>query len=310
MTILVAADFDGPQWAAWHEALVAALPGETFVRSAARGDTTIDVALVANPPVGALAELPALRFVQSLWAGVDRLLADASVPAHLPIARMVDPAMNDAMAQTALWAVLTLHRDHVRYARQQAERVWRQWPQRRADEVGVLVLGLGEMGRTCARRLADNGYRVSGWSTRAVALPGIATHAGADALPDALAEADIVVNLLPLTDVTRGLFDARTYARMKAGSALVNLARGAHVVEADLIAALDSGRLARAVLDVYASEPLEAIHPFWTHPGITVLPHVAAQTDPRSAAQIAARNVRALRAGTPLAHLVDRRRGY
>src|SRR5262245_37674891 len=106
MTILVAADFDAPQWAAWHDALAAALPGETFVRSATPGDTTIDVALVANPPAGALADLPALRFVQSLWAGVDRLLADTSVPAHLPLARMVDPAMNDAMAQTALWAVL------------------------------------------------------------------------------------------------------------------------------------------------------------------------------------------------------------
>ena len=310
MTILVAADFDAPQWAAWQGALAAALPDETFVRAAAAGDTSIDVALVANPPVGALCDLPALRFVQSLWAGVDRLLADASVPAHLPLARMVDPAMNDAMAETALWAVLTLHRDHVRYARQQTERLWRQWPQRRADEIGVLVLGLGEMGRTCARRLADNGYRVSGWSTRAATLPGIATHAGAVGLEGALAEADIVVNLLPLTDTTRGLFDTRTFARMKPGAALVNLARGAHVVEADLIAALDAGGLAHAVLDVYASEPLVAAHPFWTHPGITVLPHVAAQTDPRSAAMIAARNVRALRAGEPLAHLVDRQRGY
>jgi glyoxylate/hydroxypyruvate reductase A len=251
-----------------------------------------------------------LRLIQSLWAGVDKLLADASVPADVPLARMVDPAMNEAMAETALWAVLSVQREFFAYARQQHEPVWRQLPQRRADETTVAVLGLGQMGRTCALRLAGNGYRVAGWSRSETKVAGIDTFAGEAALVSVLADADVVVNLLPLTDATRGLFNAQTFARMSRGSALVNLARGAHVVEADLLAALASGQLGHAVLDVFANEPLPAAHPFWSHPRVTVLPHVAALTDPRSAARIVARNVAALREGRALENLVDRSRGY
>jgi len=129
-------------------------------------------------------------------------------------------------------------------------------------------------------------------------------------LRDLLADAQVVVNLLPLTPATRGLFNAARLAQMRSGASLVNLARGAHVVEADLLAALDDGHLCHAVLDTYATEPLSTDHPFWRHPKVSVLPHVAAQTDPRSAASIAADNVRAFRAGLAPAHLVDRTRGY
>jgi glyoxylate/hydroxypyruvate reductase A len=159
-------------------------------------------------------------------------------------------------------------------------------------------------------RLARNGYRVIGWSAHSAQLDGIETHAGDAALPAVLGAAQIVVNLLPLTPATRGLFDARRLGLMAPGASLVNLARGAHVVEADLLAALESGALAHAVLDVFAHEPLPAAHPFWSHPRVTLLPHVAAQTDPRSAAAVAAANVAALRGGKPLRHLVDRARAY
>ena len=310
MAILVAADFDAAEWAAWWPALQAALPDETLLREAGACAGAIDIALVANPPAGSLDGLPALALVQSLWAGVDRLLADASVPAAVPLARMVDPGMNALMAQTALWAVLNLHRGFFDYAAQQRAGCWRQHLPRRADEVHVVVLGLGQMGRTAAQRLAANGYRVSGWASRTAALDGVAVRAGADALAALLAEAQIVINLLPLTDATRGLFDARTLARLAPGASLVNLARGAHVVDADLLAALDSGRLRHAVLDVFHTEPLPAGHRYWSHPAVTLLPHVAAPTDPRSAARIAAANVAALRAGRAPAHLVDRARGY
>ncbi len=309
MSILVAADFSPTEWQAWWPVLAEALPGETLVREPA-DLSDVEMALVANPPPGLLATLPRLRFIQSLWAGVDRLLADASVPRHIPLARMVDPVMSQAIAETALWATLSLHRDFFDYAEQQNRREWWQRPQRRADEVTVAVLGLGEMGRAAALRLAGNGYRVLGWSTRQVALHGVTTRSGAAALAPTLVEAEIVVNLLPLTDVTRGLFNAPTFAQMRRGASLVNLGRGGHVIEADLLAALASGRLRYAVLDVFAHEPLAPDHEFLTHPRISVLPHIAALTDPRSAAQVVARNVRALRGGTPLAHLVDRSRGY
>ena len=312
MSILVAADFSDAEWAAWWPVLEAVLPGETLLREVNDRDEadSVEVALVANPPRASLAALPGLRLIQSLWAGVDRLLADDTVPAHIPLARMVDPMMSEAMAETALWAVLSLHRGFFDYAAQQHRGEWRQLEQRRADEVTVLVLGLGAMGRTTALRVAANGYRVGGWSTRATALPGIHTWAGPTALDAALAEAQIVVNLLPLTTATRGLFNKQRFARMRPAADLVNLARGGHVVQADLLDALASGSVRRAVLDVFQAEPLEANHPFWTHPQVTVLPHIAASTDLRSAAELVVRNVRALRDGLPLAHLVDRSRGY
>lgn len=311
MSILVATHFSDDEWSAWWPALHAALPGETLLRD--RGDAPagdIDIALVANPPPGALQGLPALRLVQSLWAGVDRLLADPTVPVDVPLARMVDPVMNEAMAETALWAVLGLHRAFWDYAAQQSVSHWQQLAQRRADEVRVAVLGLGQMGRTVAQRLVCNGYAVRGWSTRPAQVQGVATAAGDAALPEVLAEAEVVINLLPLTPATRGLFDAHRMARMPRGASLVNLARGAHVVEVDLLDALDRGHLRRAVLDVFSTEPLPEAHPFWRHPRVTVLPHVAALTDPRSAAEVVARNIHALRQGGAVQHLVDRSRGY
>jgi len=299
MAILLATNFDAAEQAQWLALLQVALPDETFVTERHAGDGDhIDVALVANPLPGALQGLPRLQLVQSLWAGVEKLLADPGIPVGVPLARMVDPAMNEAMAETALWAVLALQRGFFDYAAQQHEQCWLQLPLRRVDETRVVVLGLGQMGQTVLRRLAANGFPVTGWHTRSGPLDAV------------LAEADIVINLLPLTPATRGLFDARRFAAMRAGASLVNLARGAHVVDADLLAALDGGHLQRAVLDVFNAEPLPAGHAFWSHPRITALPHVAAPTDPRSAAAIVAANVRRLRAGQSIEHVVDRRRGY
>jgi len=311
MTVLLATDASAEENHTWLRALSQALPGERFVTSRnAAVDPEIDVAMVANPASGSLAGLPSLRLIQSLWAGVNGLLNDASVPADVPLARMVDPAMADAMAQTALWAVLSLHRGFYTCARDQREHRWGMHEQRRADEVGVTVLGLGQMGSRVARSLVREGYRVAGWSQRARSIDSVHCHVGAAALPSLLAQTQILINLLPLTPATVGLIDMHTLAALPRGASLVNLARGAHVVEADLLAALDSGHLEHAVLDVFAIEPLPVEHAFWDHARVTVLPHFAAQTDPRSAAQVAAANVRALREGRALAHLVDRQRGY
>lgn len=311
MTILLATNLDADEQAHWIALLSGALPGETIATRREPGDAErVDVAIVANPPPGMLRGLPRLALIQSLWAGVEKLLGDPELPRDVPLARMVDPSMNAAMAETALWAVLALQRDFFDYAVRQRERRWAQHPQRRADEFPVAVLGLGEMGRTVAQRLVANGFPVVGWSRTPRAVPGIEARHGDAALAEVLGAAQAVVNLLPLTDTTRGLFDAARLAQMAPGAGLVNLARGAHVVDADLIAALDAGRLRHAVLDVFHTEPLPESHPYWSHPRVTVLPHTAAQTDPRTAARIVARNVRALRDGLPLEHLVERARGY
>ena len=315
MHVLLSGRFEADEREAWLQALRAAAPQCTWWSD---GDAElprneIRVAVVANPAPGALAGLPRLALVQSLWAGVEKLLADDSLPADVPLARMVDPAMSAAMAETALWAVLSLHRGFFDYAAQQASNRWQPQPQRPANEVAVLVLGLGAMGSAVATRLAAQGYRVNAWRTaaRGRALShAVAVHVGMAALSALLPASDIVVNLLPLTAATRGLLDARLFAAMPKGGALVNLARGAHVVDEDLLAALDSGQVDRAVLDVFAIEPLPPEHRYWHHPRVTLLPHVAALTDVRSAAAVVAANLQALVACAPIAHCVDRARGY
>ena len=311
MTILLATRLGADDQTLWLGLLQAALPNERFVTTRdAATDHLIDIAVVANPLAAAMQNLPNLRFVQSLWAGVETLLSDATLPSDIPLARMVDPAMNTAMAETALWAVLSLHRNYFDCAAQQLQRRWLSVPQPRADEVSVAMLGLGQMGRAVAARLVQNGYRVSAWSLRAAAQEGVLAHHGEAALQQVLSTADIVINLLALTPATRGIVNAQTLAWMRAGSSFVNLARGAHLVDADLLAALNSGHLKRAVLDVFHTEPLPRDHPFWTHPQVTVLPHVAAQTDPHSAVRVVARNVMAVRSGSAVHHLVNRHVGY
>ena len=309
MSVYLTGRFDAGERDDWLALLRAELPGESFVVDRAEA-AEADIAVVANPPPGALQGLPRLKLIQSLWAGVEKLLADDSIPAGLPIARMVDPAMNAAMAETALWATLSLHRGFFAYAARQRAGQWRPHAQRRADETAVAVLGLGQMGRTAALRIAGQGYRVTGWSRGPATVEGLRVAHGDAALEPVLRGAHVVINLLPLTDATRGLFDARRLAWLKPTAGLVNLARGAHVVDADLLAALDAGALRHAVLDVFTTEPLPAGHRYWSHPRVTLLPHAAALTDARSAAVVAAANLRRFRRGEVPQHLVERARGY
>jgi glyoxylate/hydroxypyruvate reductase A len=302
MDVLLCGDFDAAEQLEWQQALAGAMPEARWwtLDQARERPGAVSVAVVANPPPGSLQGLPGLRLIQSLWAGVDRLLADTTLPAGVPIARMVDPAMSRAMAETAVWATIALQRDFFTYATQQRQGLWRQHTQRRADEWPVLILGQGEMGRTAAAALQRCGFPVSGWSRAG----------GVAALHDALARCRVLINLLPLTAQTEGLLDARLFALLPRGAGVVNLARGRHVVDDDLLAALDSGQVAHAVLDVFRQEPLPATHPFWLHPQVTLLPHVAARTDCRSAAAVAVANLRALRDGLPLQHKVDPEKGY
>jgi glyoxylate/hydroxypyruvate reductase A len=314
MKIVLCGDIDDAELFTWRQHLLAAMPEAEWLCAEAAREAAGEVraAVVANPRPGSLQGFPRLGLVQSLWAGVDRLVADPTLPAGVPLARMVDPAMNAAMAETATWAVLALHRGFFVYQARQREGVWRVHAQRRADEVAVTVLGGGQMGGAVLARLQPLGYRLAAWtrSGGVSPVPGVRVLCGQAGLESLLPVTDVVINLLPLTGETRSLIDARFLAALPDGASLVNLARGAHVVDEDLLAALDSGRLAHAVLDVFRQEPLPATHGFWRHPRVTVLPHAAALTDPRSAAAVVAANLRALRDGLPPAHLVDRARGY
>jgi glyoxylate/hydroxypyruvate reductase A len=270
----------------------------------------IDAALVWKPQPGLLASLPNLKLIVSLGAGVDHLLADATTPRHVPIARLVDPYMTEAMSEYVLTQVLRIHRQDFAYRAQQRERVWRERPQPNALERRVGVLGLGELGSDAARKLSVLGFEVAGWSRRERRLPGMESFHGADGLIALARRSDILVCLLPLTRETAGLLDARLVAAMPRGGAIVNAARGPHLVEADLLAALESGQLSAAVLDVFAEEPLPKDHPFWSHEKIIVTPHAAAATHAPTAAAGVAENLRRLGDGRPLINLIDAASGY
>jgi glyoxylate/hydroxypyruvate reductase A len=312
MSIVLIGDMSAAAYENWRAQLSQYLPAnETLSLATDLTDkSTVDVALAANPRWGELAQFPNLRFVQSLWAGVDGLLGDPALPQNITLARLVDPGMAQSMAEGAIAAVLYLHRQFPAYLQQQASHTWRQLPQPVASHRRVGVLGFGKMGEPVARGLAALGFAVSAWGLSPRAETSVDYSWGAASLERLLAKADILVNLLPLTAATSGILNAELFARLPESAALINLGRGGHLKEADLLAALESRHLSHAVLDVFHSEPLPADHPFWSHPQVTVLPHVAASTDPESAAPIAMQNIAAFRAGRPPTGVVSRSRGY
>jgi len=302
VNILFSSTSESP--ARWLPLLEQALPEDRFFLEP-RDD--IDVALVASPPEGTLAQLPNLRLVQSLWMGVDRLLHDPSLPRGVPVARLIDPGMIAAMTETVLAHVLDWHRLHFRYREQQIERVWQPLPQVMASERTIGILGLGELGSVVAQALATLGFRVLGWSRRLRELAGVQYVAE---LATLLERSDLVVCLLPLTHHTRGILNADAFAQMPEGACLINVGRGEHVVEKDLREALDSRWITHAYLDVFETEPLEMGHPFWRHPSVTLTPHAAALTEPRTAFPQIVANIERLRRGEPPQGLVDVAAGY
>ena len=290
--------------ARWIPELQKALPQDRFVLQPA---PNVDVALVARPPSNTFERLPNLKFVQSLWMGVEHLLANRALPRHVPVARLLDPGMIAAMTETVLAHVLDWHRLHFRYRAQQAERTWQPLPQVLAAERHIGILGLGQLGSVVAQTLYVRGFRVLGWSRRPRLVTGVEclTEFG-----EVLARSDLVVCLLPLTAQTRGILNAQAFSQMPEGACLVNVARGAHVVEKDLIAALDSRWITHAYLDVFETEPLPDDHRLWTHPHVTITPHTAALTDLRTALPKIVENIERVRRGETPHGLVDRAAGY
>jgi len=297
--------------AEWRAELNKLLPGIELRVWPELGDVgEIDAALVWRPPPGLLDTLPNLRLIASLGAGVDHIFADPSLPPGVPVVRLVDPYMTVAMSEYVQLQVLRLHRQDPAYLAQQQARLWRQQPQPNAGQRRVGVLGLGVLGGDAALRLKVLGFDVAGWSRTEKRLRGIPSFHGAAGLDALLERAEILVCLLPLTPATEGILDRRLFARLPRGAAVVNCARGRHLVEADLLAALDSEQLSAAVLDVFRDEPLPRDHPFWRHQRIRVTPHVAAATHPPTAAPHVAENLRRLRDGKPLLNRVDASEGY
>ncbi len=296
----------------WRQRCTDALPGLDFrIWPEEAGDVSeIEVALAWKPPAGVLASLPNLKLVQSLGMGVDHIFADPELPAGVPIARIVDKDLIERMSEYTVHAVLHYHRDADYYDARQKERDWRQVPAPHASERSVGILGLGAIGRDVARKLKIFGFRLNGWSRSRRSEEGVNCYHGQDGLEPFLAASEFVVCLLPLTPGTENILDAKAFAAMPAGGGIINVARGGHVVDEDLIAALDAGQLSFAKLDVFRQEPLPEDHPFWTHPKIRLTPHNAGITNPASAAAQIVENYQRAVAGREILNIVDPARGY
>ncbi|ARP94536.1 2-hydroxyacid dehydrogenase [Bordetella genomosp. 13] len=271
----------------------------------------IGYALVWAPEAGRLAALPDLKLVISAGAGVDGILADPLLPPTLPIARMITDSTATVMGDYVLTAALMLMRDVRAMALDQAERRWRTRDNPPAlAQVRVGVMGLGQLGAHTAQRLAHVGFDVAGWSRSRAALPGVACFAGQEEFAPFLARTDILVCLLPGTDATRGILGARTFAQLPRGAGIINVGRGSHLVQADLLQALDAGQLKGAVLDVFDTEPLPVESPLWSHPGIVITPHCGATPDRRERARKAVDIIERWERGETLELIYDCQRGY
>ena len=269
-------------------------------------------AVVWLPPAELFTVETGLRAVFNAGAGVERLLAMPGLPQQLPILRLVDAGMAPKMAEYVCFYIARITRGLDRFGGPQALRDWNaERPRGRPPTVGVL--GLGAIGAHIAQAARLFGYPVRGWSRTAKQLEGVECFAGAARLAEFLAGTQILVDALPLTEETRDLLDRARLSLLPAGGHLINVGRGATIVDEDLLALLDSGHLAGAVLDVFRTEPLPAGHPFWHHPGVTVTPHLSGPTPREPAARQIAEAIAQLEGGAPpssLAGYVDRARGY
>lgn len=268
-----------------------------------------EVAVCWNSPPGVYAQMPRLRLVHSIAAGVDNVVADQDV-SQLPVCRVVDPMLAEGMLQFVLWGVLHFHRKIDQALANQRIQEWKRPLQTPASSCRVGLMGMGELGGHIAKRLPSFGYPVSGWARSPREIPGVTMFSGDEGYDAFLAQIDVLVCLLPLTAQTRGILGERTFSALPKGAALIHVGRGEHLVEADLIAALESGQLRGAVVDVFEKEPLPAGHPLWTTPGVVVTPHMATMATYDVVAQQVARNIGQMRDGAPYFNQVDMARGY
>lgn len=270
----------------------------------------IDYVLVWMPELGLLKRLTNLKVIFSIAAGVDHILCDPDLPKGIPIVRMHDPYQVAMMSEFAVAAVLSFHRALPDYARNQVHALWQEPDVLYTPDMAVGVLGLGDIGRDIAAKLGAFGFQIHGWTRTPRTLPGVTCHHGLDGLAKMLPVCQYVVNVLPPTPATQGLINAQRLALMPRGAFLVNLGRGIHIVDSDLLAALDSGQIGGAFLDVFTEEPLPGEHPYWRHPKVIVTPHTAGELLPRTAAKSVAVDIRRYQGGDILTHVYDQARGY
>ncbi len=269
----------------------------------------VQFAVAWNHPKNVFNSFPNLQVISSLGAGVDHLFADATIPEHIRFTRVVAPSLSDQMCDYVLGSVLNILQRTETYYDQQKQAEWLPQKAYRKKELTVGVMGLGAIGKKVAERLVLNGFTVAGWSTSKKVIDGVQTYS-ADELNEFLSQTNILVCLLPLTERTEDILDLDLFKKLKNPAFLINVARGEHLVEEDLIYSLDTDLIQHALLDVFSKEPLPESHPFWGRDKITITPHIASVTDPDEVASLLLDNYKRLLSGMDLMHEADRKKEY
>jgi glyoxylate/hydroxypyruvate reductase A len=295
----------------WQDHLQALLPEIECRLWGEPGDLgEIEYAVVWQPPPGGLKRFLNLKCIVSVGAGIDHILVDPERPRHVPIIRTTSGDLTQRMREYVCLHVLRHHRRLPEIDDIQKTQEWVQTVNPPAYQRRVGIMGLGNLGGDVAKTLSVIGFDVAGWSRRPKEIAGVKNFAGADNLEPFLKRSDILVCLLPLTDTTRGILNSKLFSTLPPGACLINAARGEHLVEEDLLPALDDGRIEYATLDVFPHEPLPAGHPFWDHPRVLVTPHIASLIDPVAGGEAIAANLRCFIDGEPVPDLVDLEQGY
>ena len=295
----------------WNDVFSEAMPEMPVRDWADPGDMAdIEYAFVWAPEPGALRKFPNLKCIFSIGAGVDHLLKDPDLPDGVPIVRMVEPELTQGMSEYVTMHVLRYHREVPALEQQQRDKVWHELIAPTAPSRKVGLLGFGVLGQDAARVLRVLKFDLASWSRTPKRVAGVQSFYGADGLGPFLARTEILVCLLPLTAKTQGILNRDLLAKLPRGACLINAGRGGHQVEEDILAALDSGQLAGATLDVLLTEPLPTGSPFWTHPKVTLTPHIASVTQQISAIEQVVANIRRIQAGKTPLNTVDRELGY
>jgi glyoxylate/hydroxypyruvate reductase A len=297
------------QW--WVEMLQGLLPGWDIASIDSIADPAqVKQAVVWRPRAGDLAKFSNLEVIVSIGAGIDHVLADPELPKGVPIIRTVGDDLTQRMREYVALHVLRHHRDMPRQLQAQAEKDWHAIVVPVAPHRVVGVMGLGNLGAAAASAIANLGFTTRGWSKSAKSIQGVTSYSGEDEFDAFLSGCEILVNLLPLTDATTGLLNTGLFERLAPGACIINCARGGHLVDDDLIAALASSHIKQATLDVFHIEPLPKDHPFWDHPNITVTPHVASQIDAATGGRLIAANLKAFTETGTCPDMADAARGY
>lgn len=306
--LIIAQDIKTASWVKYLSALDSAVDIRVWPEVGDADD--IEFAFCWNHPPGEFKKFKNLKCIASLGAGVDHILRDRELPANVPVTRVVEPSMAQSMSEYAVLAVLNYCRQFDLYRSDQSQKKWQPRIPLLTAETGIGIMGLGQLGKDAAQKLSHLGFTVTGWSQTPKDIEGVICLAGEEAFDDFLSRARILICMLPLTPKTRGILNRETFHKLPHGAYVVNVARGQHLIEKDLFAAVDSGQLDGACLDVFEVEPLPEDHPFWSHPKIRVTPHISSLTYPKAVAPQIMDNYHRMKAGKALLHRVDIERGY